>query len=202
MTGIFATGVVAAGGNSRNNIFHRQLHLLSMGVIAGVSIGDLFMGGFAPGIIMGISMCIVSFFISKKHGWQGVGSFSFKKMLIAFKDSFFALLTPVIIIGGIYGGIFTPTEAAAVAAVYGILVGLFIYKELKIKDFPENTFSGSYRNYSNHVLLSVPAKVLRMDADKPRNSSQTWIIYRFNNLVPCCLFNGDECSASDNRDSG
>ena len=61
-------------------------------------------------------------------------------MLIAFKDSFFALLTPVIIIGGIYGGIFTPTEAAAVAAVYGIVVGLFVYKELKIKDFPKILF--------------------------------------------------------------
>ncbi len=135
----FATGVVAAGGTV-GIIIPPSITLVVYGVIAGVSIGDLFMGGFAPGIIMGISMCIVSFFISKKHGWQGVGSFSFKRMLIAFKDSFFALLTPVIIIGGIYGGIFTPTEAAAVAAVYGILVGLFIYKELKIKDFPKILF--------------------------------------------------------------
>ena len=60
--------------------------------------------------------------------------------MTAFKDSFFALLTPVIIIGGIYGGIFTPTEAAAVAVVYGIFVGLFIYKELKFRDFPKIVF--------------------------------------------------------------
>lgn len=135
----FATGVVAAGGTV-GIIIPPSITLVVYGVIAGISIGDLFMGGFAPGIIMGLSMCLVSYLISRKKGWNGVGSFSFKKMLIAFKDSFFALLTPVIIIGGIYGGIFTPTEAAAVAAVYGIIVGLFIYKELKIKDFPKILF--------------------------------------------------------------
>lgn len=85
-------------------------------------------------------MMLVAYFISKKNGWRGDGKFSIKGVLIAFKDSFFALLTPVIIIGGIYGGVFTPTEAASVAAVYGLVVGLFIYKELKIKDIPELIF--------------------------------------------------------------
>ena len=131
----FATGVVAAGGTV-GIVIPPSITLVVYGVIAGVSIGELFIGGFAPGILMGLSMCLVSYFISRKKGWKGVGTFSFKKMVISFKDSFFALITPVIIIGGIYGGIFTPTEAAAVAAVYGIFVGFFIYKELKIKDFP------------------------------------------------------------------
>ncbi len=135
----FATGVVAAGGTV-GIVIPPSITLVVYGVIAGVSIGELFIGGFAPGIIMGISMCIVSFLISRKKGWKGVGTFSVKKMIISFKDSFFALITPVIIIGGIYGGIFTPTEAAAVAAVYGIFVGLFIYRELKIKDFPKIIF--------------------------------------------------------------
>ncbi|MDP3178403.1 MAG: TRAP transporter large permease, partial [Spirochaetaceae bacterium] len=105
-----------------------------------VSVGKLFVGGFAPGIFMGLSMCAVAFFISKKRGWKGEGRFSFKNLLASFKDSFFALMTPVIIIGGIYGGIFTPTEAAAVAAVYGLVVGLFVYKELKLKDLPEHIY--------------------------------------------------------------
>ncbi len=135
----FATGVVAAGGTV-GIVIPPSITLVVYGVIAGVSIGDLFMGGFAPGIFMGLSMCVVSFFISRKMGWKGVGTFSLKKMAVSFKDSFFALITPVIIIGGIYGGIFTPTEAAAVAAVYGIFVGLFIYKELKIRDFPKIIF--------------------------------------------------------------
>jgi len=132
----FSTGVVAAGGTV-GIVIPPSITLVVYGVTAGVSIGDLFMGGFAPGILMGISMCFLSYIISSRRGWKGVGSFSAKKLIIGFKDSFFALLTPAIILGGIYSGMFTPTEAAAVAAVYAILVGMFVYKELKIKDFPE-----------------------------------------------------------------
>jgi len=87
-----------------------------------------------------LTMCIVSYFIARKEGIPAEGSFSFLNLIKAFKDSFWALMTPVIIIGGIYGGIFTPTEAAAVAAVYGIFVGFFIYKELTLKDFPKIIF--------------------------------------------------------------
>jgi len=134
-----ATGIVAAGGTV-GIVIPPSITLVVYGVIAGESIGDLFMGGFAPGLLMGLTMCLVSWVIAKKEGIPREGTFSLKAVLVSFKDSFWALMTPVIIIGGIYGGIFTPTEAAAVAAVYGIVVGLFIYKELKIKDFPEIIF--------------------------------------------------------------
>ncbi len=134
-----ATGIVAAGGTV-GIVIPPSITLVVYGVIAGGSIGDLFVGGVVPGILMGVAMCLVSWGLAKRDGIAPEGSFSFKRLLITFKDSFFALLTPVIIIGGIYGGIFTPTEAAAVAAVYGIFVGLFIYKELKIKDFPKIIF--------------------------------------------------------------
>ena len=110
------------------------------GVIADTSIGDMFVGGFIPGIMMGLSMMFVSWYLAKKRGIKPSGTFSLVGVARAFKESFFALMTPVIIIGGIYGGIFTPTEAAAVAVVYGIFVGLFIYKELKFKDFPQIIF--------------------------------------------------------------
>ena len=135
-----ATGIVAAGGTV-GIVIPPSITLVVFGVIAGVSIGDLFVGGFAPGILMGVTMCLVSYFIAKKNGIPREGEFSVGNLVKAFKDSFFALMTPVIIIGGIYGGIFTPTEAAAVAAVYGIFVGLFIYKELKLRDFPQIIFS-------------------------------------------------------------
>jgi C4-dicarboxylate transporter DctM subunit len=110
------------------------------GAIADTSIGDLFIGGFIPGIMMGVSMMAVSWYLARKEGLSAEGTFSFTAALKSFKDSFFALMTPVIIIGGIYGGIFTPTEAAAVAAVYGIFVGLFVYRELKLRDFPQIIF--------------------------------------------------------------
>ena len=134
-----ATGIVAAGGTV-GIVIPPSITMVVYGVIAGTSIGDLFVGGFAPGILMGLAMCLVSWCIAKKEGIPAEGEFSFAQLAKAFKDSFWALLTPVIIIGGIYGGIFTPTEAAAVAAVYGIVVGLFVYRELKIKDFPPIIF--------------------------------------------------------------
>jgi C4-dicarboxylate transporter DctM subunit len=85
-------------------------------------------------------MCVVSWWLAKKEGIPAEGAFSFANLFKSFRESFWALMTPVIIIGGIYGGVFTPTEAAAVAAMYGIFVGMFIYKELKLKDFPKIIF--------------------------------------------------------------
>ncbi len=135
----FAAATVAAAGTV-GIVIPPSITMVVYGVVAGVSIGELFVGGFAPGILMGVSMMLVAYFISKKNSWKGEGKFAVKGVVVAFKESFFALLTPIIIIGGIYGGIFTPTEAAAVAAVYGLVVGLFIYKELKFKDLPELIF--------------------------------------------------------------
>jgi len=134
-----ATGVVAAAGTV-GIVIPPSITFVVYGVIANVSIGDLFLGGVVPGVLMGIVMCSMGWYIAKKEGIPPEGNFSILKLLKAIKDAFWALMTPVIIIGGIYSGIFTPTEAAAVAAVYGIVVGLFIYKELVIKDFPQIIF--------------------------------------------------------------
>lgn len=135
----WATGVVASSGVV-GIVIPPSITMVVYGVIADTSIGDMFVGGFIPGIMMGISMMIVSWYLAGKRGIKPEGRFTFTALGKAFKDSFFALMTPVIIIGGIYGGVFTPTEAAAVAAVYGIFVGLFIYKELKFADFPKIIF--------------------------------------------------------------
>ena len=134
-----ATGIVAASGTV-GIVIPPSITFVIYGVIANVSIGDLFMGGVLPGMLMGAVMCGMGWYIAKKEGISPEGSFSFLQLFRALKDAFWAMMTPVIIIGGIYGGIFTPTEAAAVAAVYGIVVGLFIYRELRIADFPEIIF--------------------------------------------------------------
>ncbi|SBW12969.1 TRAP-type C4-dicarboxylate transport system, large permease component [uncultured Alphaproteobacteria bacterium] len=134
-----ATGIVAAAGTV-GIVIPPSITFVVYGVIANVSIGDLFMGGVLPGILMGLAMCFMGWFIAKKEGIPPEGHFSVIHLLKTIKDAFWAMMTPVIIIGGIYGGIFTPTEAAAVAAVYGIVVGLFVYKELKLADFPEIVF--------------------------------------------------------------
>ncbi len=132
----FATAVAAAAGTV-GVVIPPSIPMVLYAVLAGVSIGRLFLAGFGPGILMGLSMMAVVYFISKREGYVGTGKFSFRDLMVSFKDSFFALLMPIIILGGIYGGIFTPTEAAAVAVVYGVIVGFFVYRELKIKDIPD-----------------------------------------------------------------
>ena len=139
----FTAAVIAAGGMV-GIVIPPSITLVVYGVIAGVSIGDLFLGGFGPGLVYGLSMLILSYFICRKNGWGGEGTFSIKAIGKAFLDSIWALLMPVIILGGIYGGIFTPTEAAAVASVYALLIGFFVYKELKLKDIPKIVASAIY----------------------------------------------------------
>lgn len=131
----FAAAIIAAGGTT-GIVIPPSITMVVYGVSAGVSIGELFLGGFAPGILMGITMCVLSYFLCIKKGIKAKGKFQITEVLRTFKESILALLMPVIILGGIYGGIFTPTEASAVAAVYGLIVGVFIYKELKLKDLP------------------------------------------------------------------
>ena len=103
--------------------------------ITGVSIADMFTAGIVPGILMGVALVIVVMLEARKHNIQPTQKkASAKERWDAFKDAFWGFLMPVIILGGIYGSIFTPTEAAAVSVVYGLFVGLFIYKDIKIKD--------------------------------------------------------------------
>ena len=103
--------------------------------ITGVSIADMFTAGIVPGILMGVALVIVVLLEAKKHNIQPTQKkATAKERWDAFKDAFWGFLMPVIILGGIYGSIFTPTEAAAVSVVYGLFVGIFIYKEIKLED--------------------------------------------------------------------
>ena len=103
--------------------------------ITGVSIADMFMAGIVPGILMGVALVIVVMVEARKKGIQPAQKkATAKERWDAFKDAFWGFLMPVIILGGIYGGIFTPTEAAAVSVVYGLFVGMVIYREVKLKD--------------------------------------------------------------------
>ncbi|MCH3988024.1 MAG: TRAP transporter large permease subunit [Lachnospiraceae bacterium] len=103
--------------------------------IVGANVGDMFMAGIIPGILMGVALCIVVAIEARKKNIQPVhekrsGAERWK----SFRDAFWGILMPVIILGGIYGGIFTPTEAAAVSVVYGLIIGMFVYKEISWRD--------------------------------------------------------------------
>ena len=103
--------------------------------ITGVSIADMFMAGIVPGILMGVALVIVVMVEARRKGIQPAQKkATARERWDAFKDAFWGFLMPIIILGGIYGGVFTPTEAAAVSVVYGLFVGMVIYREVKIKD--------------------------------------------------------------------
>ena len=130
----FAAALSAAAGTI-GVIIPPSVPFVVYAVIANVSIGDMFLAGFMPGFLIGGVLILMCYFEAKRHHWGGTGQkFSLVRLGKTFLDSFWAIMTPVIILGGIYGGIFTPTEAAVVGIVYSIIVGFFIYRELTIKD--------------------------------------------------------------------
>ena len=106
------------------------------GSITGTSVGALFASGIVPGILMGVLLVVAMMWVSRKRELHLLPKATWKERWESFKDAFWGLMMPVIILGGIYGGIFTPTEAAAVSAIYGLFVGLFIYKTITFKDVP------------------------------------------------------------------
>lgn len=113
-----------------------SIAMVTYGVATGASIGSLFIAGFVPGVLIAIALSVYAFFVGKKNSYTNKQKYTFKEFLAALWDAVPALLMPVIILGGIYGGIFTPTEAAAVSILYGLIVGIFIYKELPLKEIP------------------------------------------------------------------
>lgn len=130
----FCAPLLACGG-SIGPIIPPSIPLLVYGVMANVSVGKLFIGGFLPGTLMGLGMMVYCYFLGKKRSYIGrERKATFSEIFKAGKSAFLALLMPVIIIGGIMSGIFTPTESATVAVFYALIVGMFVYKELKLKD--------------------------------------------------------------------
>lgn len=130
----FAMALVAASG-CLGVIIPPSIPMVSYGISVNASIATMFMGGFLPGILLGSLLIIVAVRSCKKNGFTGNGEeFSWAKVWAAFKEASWALLCPVIILGGIYSGMFTPTEAAVVSVVYALFVGLFCYKELNRKN--------------------------------------------------------------------
>ena len=153
----FAAAIQAAGG-SIGVIIPPSIPMIIFGVTGGVSIGKMFMGGFVPGVLIGGGLMIASYFIAKKAGYKRDKRAALPEVGKAFMNAMWALFMPGIILGGIMGGVFTPTEAAVVAALYGLLVGLFVYKELKIKDLPA-VFAKSAVTTSTVMLLIATANI-------------------------------------------
>lgn len=168
----FSTGLTATAGTI-GVIIPPSIPFVIYGVASGTSVGDMFKAGFIPGILIGIGLMIVCWVISKKRGYKGIEKTkSEESFLKTFLDTLPALMAPIIILGGIYGGIFTPTEAAVVATVYSLIVGKFVYHELNWKIVYEsyrstadmNGFTGLALGFSMSfaaylTMEQIPSKV-------------------------------------------
>jgi C4-dicarboxylate transporter DctM subunit len=131
----YSAALTAAAGTI-GVIIPPSIPFVVYGVVSGTSIGELFKAGIFPGILMGVALLIVNYRTAKKHGYIGYGDRpTLKTVWIAFKEAFWALLSPVIVLGGIYAGVFTPTEAAAVSCVYSFIIGKFVYHEIGKQEF-------------------------------------------------------------------
>lgn len=142
----FSTALTAAAGTI-GVIIPPSIPFVIYGVVSGTSITDMFTAGFLPGIMMGAALMLMTYIVSKKNGYRGKEVKStWNERWVAFKDAFWAILSPVIILGGIYSGFFTPTEAAVISVVYSFIVGVFVYKELDLK--------GSYKSFKDAIVVN------------------------------------------------
>jgi C4-dicarboxylate transporter DctM subunit len=128
-------GATIANSSDLSIIIPPSIAFIIYGDITSVSVSALFVAGIIPGLLTGLGTVLVAYLISRKRGYRGLEQRgSAKEILIALKDSIWALLAPVIILGGIYAGIFTPTEAAVVAVFYSLFVAVFIYRSIGWRD--------------------------------------------------------------------
>lgn len=129
-----------------------SIPMIVYGVTIGASVGELFLSGVVPGLIIAAVLMALNYFISRKRGYLGLdkkalaekyGEDPNAKRRFRIDDSFWAIIMPIIVLGGIYGGIFTPTEAAAVGVMYSVVVGKFIYRELTLRKLRDALLSAT-----------------------------------------------------------
>jgi C4-dicarboxylate transporter DctM subunit len=153
----FAVGVIATSGGM-GILIPPSIVLVIYGVSTSESIGKLFIAGIVPGILMAIALLAVTYLVARRRGFPTLPRASLREVWEAFRDAAWGLVLVVVVIGGIYGGFFTPTEAAAVSAVYAFFVAVFVYKELAWKEVPKALLDAA--NMSAMLLYIITNAIL------------------------------------------
>ncbi|MGI5963945.1 MAG: TRAP transporter large permease [Lawsonibacter sp.] len=153
----FPSALLATSG-SIGTVIPPSIPFVMYGLVTGVSITQLFMAGIVPGLLFGFALIVVSLLMIRKMDIVQEEKADGKEIWSAFVDAIPALLMPIIILGGIYSGLFSPTEAAAVACVYGIFVGMFVYKNIRLKEMYE-LFRASVVGSGNIMLIIAGASL-------------------------------------------
>ncbi len=156
------SGAITAASGSLGILIPPSIPMVVYAVTAEVSVGEMFTAGLVPGFLVGLGLIVVVYFSAKRRGYRGLDEpLSFANIAREGKKAVWALLTPVIILGGIYSGKFTPTEAAVVAVLYATFVGLFVHRELKFSDLPKAAINATLTSGSVLIILSFAAAFAR-----------------------------------------
>jgi len=131
----YAVGSISTAG-SLGILIPPSIPMIVYAVTVEQSVGQMFLAGIIPGLLLMTLLSAVSFFIARKKNYAKAEKATLKERMIALKGAFWSLMLPIVVIGGIYSGVFTPTESAAVAVILGLVVGLWIHKDLKVKELP------------------------------------------------------------------
>lgn len=132
----FGAGIITTSG-TLGILIPPSIVMVIYAVSTNTSVGKLFMAGVIPGIVLATLLGVTTWYRARKYGYPRLARATWRERLVALRDSFWGLLLIVVVIGGIYSGMFTPTEAAAMSAVYAFIVAVFVYKDLTLKQVPK-----------------------------------------------------------------
>ena len=130
------SAAITAASSTIGPVVPPSIPFVIYGSMTGESVGRLFLAGCVPGVMMGLAMMVAVYFVAHRRNYPQEERATLRVLVLSFRQSFWALCMPLIIIGGILGGFFTPTEAAVVASIYAAILGLFVYSEIKFRDLP------------------------------------------------------------------
>lgn len=150
----FSIGIIASSG-ALGIIIPPSITMIVYGTVTGASVGALFMSGFGAGIIFGLPFMLYAYYYARKNKIKTLPKASWKVRFEAIKQSAWGIGVPIIILGGIYAGVFTPTEAAAVASIYSIFVAMVVYKEIDFKKLLKVTLSSALTTVQVMILVAA-----------------------------------------------
>jgi tripartite ATP-independent transporter DctM subunit len=154
----FSAAVTAASATI-GIIIPPSIAMILYAVVSEVSVGELFIAGMVPGILVGLSQMVIAYIISVRKGYPVEGQFNVRQALKAIKNGFWALIMPVIILGSIIGGVCTPTESAGIAVIYGMIVSVFIYRSMSWKRLWEATYQTVVTTATIMIIIGFGALV-------------------------------------------
>jgi C4-dicarboxylate transporter, DctM subunit len=172
----FGAGVITTSG-ALGILIPPSIAMVMYSVSTNTSVGSLFIAGIIPGLILATALGFTTWWIARKHNYPRLAKATWKERLLAFKESACGLMLIVVVIGGIYSGIFTPTEAAAMSAVYAFFISVFVYKDLNLRQIPKVLLdSASMSAMLLYIITNAVLFSFLMTSENIPQSMADWMI--------------------------